>query len=228
MQEVKARLSGRLHSAWFPQGMRQIRCQSLGETWLSALREICRTGEIVGNQTRELLHVCVTFVQGDWDGDPLLARFASPHSAEEMRKVFFSNEPNAFGHSYADKLRGPQGRADLSDVIELLDQEPRSKRAVVTFVGDGDGRVPCINAVHFLLRGDGLTATYLARGQDMFRKFHADALCIYEMAQRVARGLNCRVREVCGFISSAHVYVRDLQEIERVLAVYESPGPKRS
>ena len=134
-----------------------------------------------------------------------------------MRKVFFSQEPNEFGHSYRDRIRGPFGRCDLSDVIELLQLEPLSKRAAIVLVGEGDGRVPCINAVHFLRRGQGLVATYFARGQDVFRKFYADGVCMFEMARRVAAAIGVPVDRVTGVISSAHLYLADLAAVDEVL-----------
>jgi hypothetical protein len=200
--------------------MTQICCQTLGATWLGALREVYCRGELVAEEAYEVRNLAVAFAEADWANDLLLAEFASPQAAEEMYKVFFSREPNGFGHSYVDRFRGPRGRTDFSDVIELLIAEPHSKRAVLTLVGNGDGRVPCINAIHFLVRNGALEATYFARGQDMFCKFHIDALCIYEIARRVAEGISCGVGEIYGLISSAHIYVRDLAEVKRILAAY--------
>ena len=198
--------------------MKEICYRSLGETWLAILREVYHSNQTVGDDTRELLHVCASFAQGDYDSDPVLVRFASRENVEQMRKVFFTTEPNGFGHSYRDRIRGPRGRCDLSDVIELLDREPLSKRAAIVLVGEGDGRVPCINAVHFLRRGQGLVATYFARGQDVFRKFYADAVCIFEMARRVADAIGVPVDRVTGVISSAHIYLADLAAVGDVLA----------
>jgi hypothetical protein len=197
--------------------MKEIRYPSLGETWLAAVEEIYRHGVAVGDEGRELRNLAVGFAAADASADPLLTRFGSTSQIDHMRRVFFSSEPNGSGHSYADKLRGPQGRRDLSDVVELLTREPSSKRAVVTLVGAGDGQVPCINTVHFLRREGGLTAAYFARGQDMFRKFYADAICLHEMARRVGAGLGLPVVDVFGLISSAHIYLADLGEIGAVL-----------
>jgi thymidylate synthase len=198
--------------------MKNICYQSLGETWLAVLRHVCQSGQTVGDETRESLQVCASFAQGDYDADPLLVRFASRENVEQMRKVFFTAEPNGFGHSYRDRILGPRGRRDLSDVIELLQREPLSKRAAIALVGEGDGRVPCINAVHFLRRGEGLVVTYFARGQDVFRKFYADGACIFEMARRVADAIGVPVDRVAGVISSAHVYLADLTAASDVLA----------
>ncbi len=135
-----------------------------------------------------------------------------------MRKVFFTTEPNEFGHSYRDRICGPRGQCDLSDVIELLDREPLSKRAAIVLAGEGDGRVPCINTVHFLRRAPGLVVTYFARGQDVFRKFYADAVCIFEMARRVADAIGVPLDRVTGVINSAHIYLADLAAVGDVLA----------
>ena len=202
--------------------MKEIRYPTLGETWLAALREVYRAGEIVGDETRELLQLAVSFETGEFAADPLLLRFGSPGYVEEMRKVFFSDEPNLFGHSYCDRFRGPQGRGDLGDVIELLRSSPWSKRAVVTLVGTGDGTAPCINAIHFLRRREGLVATYFSRGQDIFRKFYADGVCLYEMADRAASSLEIPLLLISGFISSAHIYLKDSAEIEELLERVES------
>jgi len=204
--------------------MQEIRYPSLGATWLAALREVYRSGQTVSDETREVLRLCVAFENGNFQADPLLLRFASRRHVEEMRKVFFSREPNLFGHNYSDRLHGPQGRDDLSDVIELLRREPATKRAVVTLVGSGYGRVPCINVLHFLLRNDGLITAYFARGQDIFRKFYADGVCLFELAERVAADLHVPLRLVSGVISSAHIYLEDLAEIRRVLAEADRPG----
>jgi thymidylate synthase len=74
-----------------------------------------------------------------------------------------------------------------------------------------------VNAIHFLRRNEGLQTLYFARGQDIFRKFYADAVCIYEMAQRVASALGIPLLTVSGLTSSAHIYLADLSEIEELL-----------
>jgi thymidylate synthase len=205
--------------------MKAIQCATLGEAWLAALRTVYESGREVAQETRETPHLWVDFRRADFQSDPLLARFASSGQVEEMRKVFFSNEPNRFGHNYSDCLQGPRGRSDLADVVELLREDPASKRALVALVGHGDGRVPCVNVVHFLLREEGLTATYFARGQDIFRKFYADGVCLYELAQQVACGLKVPLVAVCGLIGSAHVYLADLAEIRSVLAEADTLAP---
>jgi len=170
----------------------------------------------MGNEGRELLGVSVSFDSGGLD--EILDRFADQQMIAEMRKVFFCEAPNALGHSYAKLLRGPDGRHDLQDIICLLRQEPLTKRALVTLSGEPGGKVPCVNAVQFLIRDQAVQVMYFARGQDAFRKFYADGVCLVTMAQKVADGVGRRIGAVRGLIGSSHIYHRDLQAIHELLA----------
>jgi thymidylate synthase len=201
--------------------MTDLRYPTLGETWLDLVRRVFHSGEVIGGETREVVCAAAAFEKADFETDPLLRRFASSRHVQEMRKVFFSDEPNQFGHSYASMITGPLGRRDLSDVADLLTSEPDSKRALVSLTGTGNGKVPCLNAIHFLRRSGGLRVVYFARGQDIYRKFYADAVCVHEMGRRVASCLGIPLNLVTGIISSAHIYLADLPEIEAMLAEYE-------
>jgi thymidylate synthase len=152
------------------------------------------------------------------EGDPVIGQFGDPQMIADMGTVFFTSHANASGHSYAALMRGPAGRQDLQDVIALLRSDPWSKRAVVTLCGTPNGKVPCINVIQFLIRDKTVRTTYFARGQDAFRKFYADGLCIAAMARTVAGGLDLPAGTVAGYIASSHVYDQDMADIKRMLA----------
>jgi thymidylate synthase len=89
---------------------------------------------------------------------------------------------------------------------------------VVTLCGSGEQKVPCVNVIQFLVRDGALRTLYFARGQDAFKKFYADALCLAKMAGRVAEGLGLPADTVSGFIGSSHVYLEDRAAIDDFLA----------
>ncbi len=165
----------------------------------------------------ECLGLQVSFSASDHT-DPILERFADREMIANMRKVFFSGAPTALGHSYAHLMRGPGGRSDLQDIIDLLKAEAWSKRATLTFCGEPNAKVPCINVVQFLVREETVQALYFARGQDVFRKFYADGFCIASMVQTVARGVGVAPGQVRGYIGSGHIYHVDMAAIRQVLA----------
>jgi len=149
--------------------------------------------------------------------DAVLELFGDQQMIRDMQKVFFADGPNALGHSYAHLMRGPGGGNDFQDIIALLRNEPWSKRAVLTLCGQANGKVPCLNVIQFLVRDRAVQVVYFARGQDIFRKFYADGLCVASMARTVADGLNLAPGKVTGFIGSSHIYHADLPAIRKVL-----------
>jgi hypothetical protein len=190
-------------------------CTSLGEAWLRLVDLTVRTGELLA-EGYEVLGAGVVF-PGRNGQDLLIERFGDPRMIAEMRKVFFDSSANALGHSYAGLMRGPEGRGDLQDIIALLTGEPLSKRAVLTFGGEPGGKVPCVNLVQFLVRGGRVQTIYFARGQDAYKKFYADGLCLMALAEKVGQGLDRPVGLVRGYIGSSHVYREDLPRVEQML-----------
>ena len=190
---------------------------SLGETWFNLVQLTLESGSPMSDEGWELLGVTVAF-PATAEADPVLEALGNPEMIAEMKKVFFTEGPNSLGHSYLNQMRGPAGRNDFDDVIALLRAEPWTKRAAVSLCGPPNGKVPCINAVQFLVRDRAVRTSYFARGQDAFQKFYADGLCLGLMAHKVARGLGLPAGKVVGFIASSHLYRRDLPAIREVLA----------
>jgi thymidylate synthase len=190
---------------------------SLGRTWLRLVNQILREGTPMGEEGLEMLGTRVAFA-ATTGPDPILDRFADPRMVSEMKKVFFSDAPNSLGHSYAKLICGPDGRHDLQDIISLLSDQPQTKRALVTFSNPPGGKVPCVNAVQFLVRNRAVQLMYFARGQDAFRKFYADALCLSTMAETVAAALQLEPGLVTGFIGSSHIYHSDMPALQDLLA----------
>ncbi|MGO8678977.1 MAG: thymidylate synthase [Limisphaerales bacterium] len=196
--------------------MNPLEFPSLGQTWINLVYQTVQTGTAMGNEGRELLGVSVGFPAAG-EAEPILDQFGDPEMIAEMKKVFFAQGPNALGHSYAGSSQGPGGRSDLEDVISMLRAEPWTKRAVLSLCGPPGGHVPCVNSIQFLVRNAEVRTFYFARGQDAFRKFYADGLCLGLMGQKVAGKLGLRPGTVTGFIASSHVYDGDLPAIGRML-----------
>ena len=188
--------------------MNDLSFASLGETWLKLVQLTVRTGIAMDHEYLEVLGVQVAFPAAV-EGDELIHQFGDRRLIAAMEQVFFGSGSSPLGHSYAHLMRGPDGRTDLADVIDLLRAEPASKRAVVTLCGPGGGKVPCVNVIQFLVRQSQVQVIYFARGQDAFKKFYADALCLARMTSRVAQELGLPAGMVSGFIGSSHVYQAD-------------------
>ncbi len=173
-------------------------------------------GDDSDEEIREARYVTTSFTVEPSDFSEL-AEYGLNETLSDMRKVFFTSEPNRFGHSYRSCWRGPFGKDDLTDVIDLLKKQPSTKRALLAFIDPTGNKVPCINAIHFLIRHERLDLSYFARGQDVYLKFCADAICVHDFGAMVSEALGIRVGTITGTISSAHVYRKDFDLIESIL-----------
>ena len=186
------------------------------ETWKNLLRLVMERGDDADEEIREARNVTASFTVGPSDCSDL-AKYDLHETLIDMRKVFFSSEPNRFGHSYRSCWRGPSGKNDLTDVIDLLREQPSTKRALLAFVDPTGRRVPCINSIHFLIRHGRLDLSYFARGQDVYLKFCADAICVCDFGAMVSEALGYRLGTITGIISSAHIYRKDFARVESIL-----------
>lgn len=198
----------------------QIYANSLGDAWLKLIRETKNHGEEINNEIIELRNLSVTIEKIDID-DPVLSGAEQQNHIAEMKKVFFGEGDNYFGHSYSRFIRGPRGKLDYSDVISCLKTSKNTKKAAVILDGQGE-MVPCLLAVHFMIRYDELHTTYFSRGQDIFNKYYADCIAVAEMSRLVSIGLSIPVGPQYGFISSAHIYLTDLRRIDEFLFTNEN------
>ena len=198
-----------------------VAAATIGGAWIEAMRAILSSGTQV-DDFLEILDLAF-LVTDAGRPDAILDRLADPANVAEMRKVFFGGGASRFGHSYREAMRGPGPGDPLESAAEILAAKPSSRKAVVSLVGSGHDDVPCVCAIHFLVRGDRLHATYFARGQDMFNKFYADALCVVEMAERVRGRLGLAGVALAGCIGSAHVYVADVPRAREILAAAGGP-----
>ena len=189
---------------------------SIGHAWLSLLRHVVDTGIQQSGEILEATHLQVEISDTEAH-DAILQRRAHPGHIKDMLSVFFTDEANRFGHNYRKFIYGPTGRDDLEDITALLRAEPATKRAAIVLVGDGS-KVPCLLAVHFMIRDGKLETSYFARGQDILMKFYADSFAVSTMSQRIAAAIDVPMGPQIGSIVSAHVYLKDLKEAELLLA----------
>lgn len=188
----------------------------LGETWKNLLRLVMEHGDDSDEEIKEARTVTVDFTVETSDVS-VLAEYGLEETLSDMRKVFFTTEANRFGHSYRSYWRGPFGREDLTDVIDLLREQPSTKRALLAFIDPSGKKVPCVNAIHFLIRHGRLDLSYFARGQDVYLKFCADAICIRDFGEMVSEVLGIKIGTITGTISSAHIYRKDFERVESIL-----------
>ncbi|MBR4863285.1 MAG: hypothetical protein IKU07_01810 [Oscillospiraceae bacterium] len=192
---------------------------NLYHAWVYTLQKILTAPETTKLEDYlELRNLTVTFSAEDCP--ELFANERVMCDYGEMRKVFFTQEANAFGHNYANCILGPKMRADtaMDDIVQMLTKNASTRKAVLTFLPYGEDKVPCINQIHFLVRNNKLEITYFSRGQDIYRKFPCDAMCIRDFGESVAKALGIDIASITAMITSAHIYEKDLADTKKLIA----------
>lgn len=187
---------------------------SLGKAWITLLDRVMMEGKHTEDYT-EIFNTQIYFNEAS-DTDSILIDNGLSENIVEMRKVFFTEEENKFGHNYSKAFVGPYGNHGVADIVSLLKENTNSKRAVLTFIPYKKGKVPCINFIHFLIRDNKLKVHYFSRGQDIYNKFACDAICIMDMAKEVSKELNIDIEGITANISSAHIYDEDVSSIKEL------------
>lgn len=192
---------------------------SLKTVWLKAMRDVLYSPQrrMIEDYVELLSYSTGFSFEGVYD---LLSDDRICADYEEMKKVFFSSESNVFGHSYANSIINPiQSIHDpVESVCAMLAKNESTRKAVLTFSPYGDEKVPCINSIQFLVRNHRLDVIYYSRGQDMYRKFPCDAMCIASMGEMVAKRCEMEPGTVFANIASAHIYDQDMKNVERYLS----------
>ena len=137
----------------------------------------------------------------------------------EMKKVFFSNQENKFGHSYGSSILTPllEEKDPTKAIIKKLSGNMETRNAVLTFIPYGNNKIPCISTIQFLVRNNTLNIFYTARSQDIYKKFPLDAMCIASIGIEVARNLKLNLGYIQANIVSCHIYQSDINYAKKYI-----------
>jgi len=163
---------------------------------------------VQGNKDHKMTEVYAhTYPERIWPKQAGLDREAIDDGAD-----FFSNHGIRFEYG------------DLSDVVNLLNNDPYTRQAYLpiwfpedTGVVHGE-RVPCTLGYHFLMRLGRLDITYYMRSCDFIRHFRDDVYMASRLCQWVANHMDGVVPGVLNMhISSFHVFRGDMPLLERMV-----------
>lgn len=192
--------------------------KTLKQAWVSLMNDI------ISKQTINLVedYIEIVGVNLNFSFDNLYELNSNKEIYEdylEMKKVFYSNKDNIFGHSYGDAILTPYSsiKNPVEAITKILSNNLNTRKAVLTFIPYGEEKVPCISTVQFLVRNNTLSVFYTSRSQDIFRKFPCDAMCIANFGEEIAKNLNLQLGVINANIISAHIYVKDIDNAKKYL-----------
>ena len=124
----------------------------------------------------------------------------------------FSDDGLTWRGAYGPRLRNWYGTDQLGNVVDLLNKDPESRRAVVALFDPGRDMVeskdiPCNNWLHFLRREGRLHLNVVARSTDIW--WGLSGINLFEWAlllEMVAHWVGDESGELSFFTSSLHLY----------------------
>lgn len=150
----------------------------------------------------------------------------NPGEAWELRKDLWEQflVNGYFDYSYSERLTGP-----LSGVINLLKEDPDTRKAVVPIFGgngyidtnyyNGNKRIPCSMYYDFLIRENELgekqlNICYHQRSSDFITHFGNDVYLAFRLMQYIAKSIGVKEGYLFHTIDSLHTYKKDWQKLK--------------
>lgn len=124
--------------------------------------------------------------------------------------------------AYGPRLRPAKGH-QLRWIIEILQEKPSSRRAVIPLYGEQDtytelSEVPCTCTLQFLLRGSRLELLVHMRSNDAYVGLPNDVFAFTMIQELVARSLGVEVGRYKHLVGSLHLYEVNWKGAARFLA----------
>lgn len=200
--------------------MNIIETKSLGKAWEKIFRKVYSSGNVIQDDKgdiKELLDVFV--IIRDIKEDSFVKKYGNKEIIRWMEDNFSKKKPiENWGYSYGQRIYDFLGVNQLEYIVKKLKNNPDSKSATISLMMAPEDKrhVPCLVALDFKIRNGGLVTTSFFRSQDIGKKFYADALVIKKIADKVAKKISWPVKSFVFYIKSAHFYLSDIKQLEKI------------
>jgi thymidylate synthase len=212
----------------------EIRATDAMDAWTAALRHVMTHGQRFTDRSRrtciEVANILVSFTQTDRDiTAPIHAVEKSTDlvypSLQELEEIMFMKGRSLYDYTYGQRLFNYREAFNQIDnyIIPLLAKTPHSRRAIVALydpISDSAvdaSTIPCLIALHFLVRDEKLHVTAYLRSNDLFVGFPADVYQLSVLQKYVAQRLEVGMGSISVFSNSTHIFEDQLDDIGRII-----------
>ena len=204
-----------------------ISTRTIGEAWIDVAAKILDKGApglYDGLATRELIMMTLQ-VTDPRSGDALIGKFADPDRLAWMHENF--SEPARVAElggadSYATRLYDYEHRGlnQIDWVIDRLRKDPSSRSATITTLQplSDTSYIPCVSLLDFFITRKRLALVVFAHSIDFGTKGFANLAELAHLLQHVAERTASDVGSLTMIVKSAHVYERDVEQMNVVLS----------
>lgn len=135
----------------------------------------------------------------------------------------YSDKGTIYG-AYGPRLFNMNGNLNqVHHVINLLNNNSSTKKAVIQIYDASDlihsdaKDIPCTCTLQFIIRDNQLHLFTNMRSNDAFKGFVHDVFCFTMLQELVARYLNINLGYYHHFVSSMHIYCKDMAKVDEYL-----------
>jgi thymidylate synthase len=196
---------------------------SVGRAWAKYLDHVVQRGTPLGNAPDPIVEapaVAVTINNVEHD-DPIVGRFGDAHIREMYeRKMFSQVIIEELGTTYGDRLFNYAGHDQIAVAIEKLRTDWWSNKATLTLLDPLDQwperRMPCLALVDLKIRNSQLHVYAFFRSQNALNSY-GNMYGLYGIQSHCAEKLGVAIGSITLFVSSPHVFERDLERAKQIV-----------
>ena len=140
-------------------------------------------------------------------------------SLDDEHQIYLDD--NGFIYTYSERLQNYQGRNQLIDIVNRLQQDRGSNRAIAVtfnpFVDNERANIPCLQLIQALVRNDKLILSVYFRSNDLYGAFPSNMMFLTYLGMKIANELDVKFDYIDYHCSSLHIYETDYEQALKVI-----------
>jgi hypothetical protein len=196
---------------------------SAGRAWVKYLDHVVQRGSPLGNDADPIVEappVAVT-VKDLGDDDRIIARYGDARVRQTYElKMFSEKVVEELGTTYGDRLFNYAGRDQIAAAVERLRADWWTNKATLTLLDPlqqwPERRMPCLTVVDLKIRNSQLLVYAFFRSQNALNAY-GNMYGLRAIQSYCADRLGVAMGPITLFVTSPHVYVRDLERAQHIV-----------
>lgn len=196
---------------------------NVGNAWTSYLEHVCQHGRPTPDDRGQIFEApAVAVTVEHFDSDDAIVRQHGDEKIRELyvRKMFSHEVVPELGTTYGDRLFNYDGCDQIATALKKLETNSWTKSATLTLLDPlerwPDRRMPCLTVVDLKVRDSQLALFAFFRSQNALNAY-GNMYGLRAIQTHCAKHLGVEEGALTLFVSSPHVYERDLESARRIV-----------
>jgi thymidylate synthase len=195
--------------------MEYLQGKNCYELWLKCVSSVLKKGKKLQDDKDYIYETNNLFIETD----NLALENESYHLWYESEYKDLLNSLDMF--DYKTRLLNFSGIKQIDNIISKLKKYNESKSAIATtfFPSVDILKIPCLITLDFKIRNEKLNCVAFFRSQDIWKKQPLNFKLIIGILNLISDQINVRPGNLSLFITSAHIYSKDLDLINKLIII---------